>query len=70
MKFIIFLLSFCAAAPVVPQHDSYCVADGFTGKSVTTCSDGNPLITALKYKLLQIYKLIHIFIIVYILFHT
>lgn len=45
MKFIIFLLGFCTAAPVVPQHDSYCVADGFTGKAVTTCSDGNPLIT-------------------------
>jgi hypothetical protein len=30
---------------VVPQHDSYCVADGFTGKGISTCSNGNPYIT-------------------------
>lgn len=57
MQFIYFLFRVCtivgAMAPavvvgapvVVPQHDSYCVADGFTGKGVTTCSDGNPFIT-------------------------
>lgn len=45
MKNLIFMLGFCMAVPVVPQHDSYCVADGFTGKTAATCSDGNPLIT-------------------------